>query len=170
MWACAWASSITYYALFLRCFDLNFLLDISYCVYWVVAEIWDSNLFHKICNKFFIHHCRAEGNVRLCVWNCLIFFQTEYSTVWPKICRVLSQFFLDSSIEFHQKVLTKKFSEIFALKDSLALFVKLSYFNDFIMSSYQSAFYFSLSNWYFFFIFLFIHSIKLRSINKNKIL
>ena len=26
-----------------------------------------------------------------CVWNCLIFFLGEYSSVWPEICRVLSQ-------------------------------------------------------------------------------
>jgi len=26
------------------------------------------------------------------VWNCLIFFVGEYSSVWPEICRVLSQF------------------------------------------------------------------------------
>jgi len=26
-----------------------------------------------------------------CVWNCLIFFLGEYSSVWPKTCRVLSQ-------------------------------------------------------------------------------
>ena len=27
----------------------------------------------------------------VCVWNCLIFFQSEYSSVWPEICRVLCQ-------------------------------------------------------------------------------
>ena len=27
----------------------------------------------------------------VCVWNCLIFFVGEYSSVWPKICRVLSK-------------------------------------------------------------------------------
>jgi len=27
----------------------------------------------------------------ICVWNCLIFFVGEYSSVWPEICRVLSQ-------------------------------------------------------------------------------
>ena len=27
----------------------------------------------------------------VCVWNCLIFFVGEYSSVWPEICRVLSQ-------------------------------------------------------------------------------
>jgi len=27
----------------------------------------------------------------VCEWNCLIFFVGEYSSVWPKICRVLSQ-------------------------------------------------------------------------------
>jgi len=27
----------------------------------------------------------------VCMWNCLIFFVGEYSSVWPEICRVLSQ-------------------------------------------------------------------------------
>ena len=27
----------------------------------------------------------------VCVWNCLIFFVGEYSSVWPEICPVLSQ-------------------------------------------------------------------------------
>ena len=27
----------------------------------------------------------------VCVWNCLIFFLGEYSSVWREICRVLSQ-------------------------------------------------------------------------------
>jgi len=27
----------------------------------------------------------------VCVWNCLIFFVGEYSSVWPEICRVLFQ-------------------------------------------------------------------------------
>jgi len=27
----------------------------------------------------------------VCVWNCLIFFVSEYSSVWPEICRVFSQ-------------------------------------------------------------------------------
>jgi len=27
----------------------------------------------------------------VCVWNCLIFFVGEYSSIWPEICRVLSQ-------------------------------------------------------------------------------
>ena len=46
-----------YYALFLGCFDLKFLRDIPYCVYWVVAEIWASNSFPKIWNQYFIRHC-----------------------------------------------------------------------------------------------------------------
>ena len=48
-----------YYALFLCCFDLIILPKILYCVYWVVVEIWVSNSFHKICNKFFIRWCQG---------------------------------------------------------------------------------------------------------------
>ena len=33
-------------------FGVNFLPDIRYCVYWVLAEIWASYSSHKICNKF----------------------------------------------------------------------------------------------------------------------
>ena len=27
----------------------------------------------------------------VCVWNCLIFFLGQYSSIWPEICRVLTQ-------------------------------------------------------------------------------
>ena len=80
----------TYYALLLGYFGLKFLPDIGHCVYCVLAGIWHPNSSHKICNKFFIRHCQArkEGS---CLWNCLIFFLGEYSSVWSEICRVLSQ-------------------------------------------------------------------------------
>jgi len=40
--------------------------------------------------NFLFITARAERKV-VCVWNCLIFFLGEYSSVWPEICRVLSQ-------------------------------------------------------------------------------
>jgi len=36
----------------------------------------------------------VERDVRLYMWNCVIFFLTEYSFVWPEICRILSQILL----------------------------------------------------------------------------
>ena len=72
-------------------FWLKLLPDIRHCVYWVLADIWAPDSSHKIRNKFFIHHCPGwkEGSfVCEIVW---FFFLGEYSSVWPEICRVLSQ-------------------------------------------------------------------------------
>ena len=69
----------------------NFVPHIDHCVYWVLAVIWDPNSSHRICNKFFIHHCQAEKEGSFVFETVLIFFLSEYSSVWPKICCVLSQ-------------------------------------------------------------------------------
>ena len=68
----------------------------------------------------------------VCVWNCLIFFVGEYSSVWPKYCRVLyriqwrflcltwnlSRFVpnlvLILTCNFRKKLVWENFSEIFA--------------------------------------------------------
>jgi len=47
----------TYHALLLGYFGQKFLPDVRHCVCWVLAEIWAPDSFHKIGNKFFIHHC-----------------------------------------------------------------------------------------------------------------
>ena len=54
----------TYYALLLGYFGMKFLPDIRHCVYWVLAKIRAPNTSHRICNKFFNHHCqgRKEGS------------------------------------------------------------------------------------------------------------
>ena len=80
----------TYCALLFGYFGMKFLPDIRNCVYWVLAEIWAPDSSHKIRNKFFIHHCRAERKVRSCV-KLFDSFLGEYSSVWPEICHFLSQ-------------------------------------------------------------------------------
>ena len=79
-----------YYALLLGYFSMKFLPNILHCVNWVLSKIWDPNLFHRICNKFFIHPCQARRKVRLCL-KLFDFFLGEYSSVFPEICRLLSQ-------------------------------------------------------------------------------
>jgi len=49
--------SLTYYALLLRYFGLQFLPDVLHRSYWVLDEIWATDWSHKNSNKFFIHHC-----------------------------------------------------------------------------------------------------------------
>jgi len=72
-------------------FGLKFLPDVRHCVNRVMAEIWAQDSSHKIGNKFFIHHWqgRKEGSF-VCETVCF-FFVGEYSSIWPEICRVLSQ-------------------------------------------------------------------------------
>jgi len=41
--------------------------------------------------NFLFITARAKKRLFVCVWNCLIFFLGEYSSVWRKNCRVLSQ-------------------------------------------------------------------------------
>jgi len=96
--------SETYYALFLGSFGLKFLPDIRHCVYWVLAKIWAPNSSHKIGNKFLFIPARAENKV-LYVWNCLIFFLGEYSSVWPETCCVLPQI----QSRFLRGILTKSY-------------------------------------------------------------
>jgi len=81
----------TYYALLLGYFGMKLLPDIIHFVYWFLASIWAPNSFHKICNKFFYSSLPGLKGRFVCAWNCLIFFMGEYSSVWPEICRVLSQ-------------------------------------------------------------------------------
>jgi len=88
------SQSGTYYALLLGYFGLNFLPDICHCVYWFLAEIWARNSSHRICIKFSIHLCQGwKGGSFECetVW---FFCVGEYSSVWPEICRILSQIHL----------------------------------------------------------------------------
>ena len=80
------SQSETYYALLLEYFGLKFFPDIRHCVYWGLGEIWAPNTSHKICSKFFVHHCQGwkEGSfvcettwffpkriIRL-TWNCRV--------------------------------------------------------------------------------------------------
>jgi len=37
-----------------------------------------------------------------CVWNCLIFIEGQYTSVWPEICCVLSKFNGYSYVEFQE--------------------------------------------------------------------
>ena len=80
----------TYYALLLGYFGLNFLLDIRHCVYWVLTEVWALDSSTKIDNKSFIRHSQGWKESSF-VWNYLIFFVDEYSSIWPEICRGLYQ-------------------------------------------------------------------------------
>ena len=72
-------------------FDMKFVLDFII----VSIELWERfqpqirSTWFAIKNLFIV--AKAERKVRLCVWNCFIFFPTEYSFVWPEICRVFSQ-------------------------------------------------------------------------------
>ena len=68
----------------------NFTRHSSLCV---LSFGWDltPDSSHKIFNTFFIHHCQGLKGRFVCVWNCLIFFLGEYSSIWREICRVLSQ-------------------------------------------------------------------------------
>jgi len=138
--SCICSRSRTYYALFLGCFDLKFLPDFSYFVYWVVTEIWASNSLHKICNNFLFIIATTERNVRFCLKlfdHCL----TKYSSVWAEICRVSSQILLG----FFHKITTiisfwKMVQKLLALNGApLSKYAKfrLSYFN-FILSSYHA--------------------------------
>jgi len=83
--------SRTYNTFLLGYFGMNFLLYIRHFVYCVLADIWVPNSSHKICNIFFCSSLLGLKWRFVCAWNCLIFFLGEYSSVWPEICRVLSQ-------------------------------------------------------------------------------
>ena len=113
-----------YYTLFLQCFDLKFLPDIPCCVYWVLAEIWASNSFHKIWNEFFIHHCQGwkEGSFTCeIVWSfsnwILLCLSRNFS---PKLC-------WNSSIRFQHKIILVKVSRNF-LQSKTLLFPNLRNF------------------------------------------
>jgi len=57
----------------------------------VSTEFWAPNSSHRICKKkIYSSLPRLEGRF-VCVWNCLISFLGEYSSVGPEICRVFSQ-------------------------------------------------------------------------------
>jgi len=97
-----------YYALLLGYFRLKFLPDFRHCVYWVLDEIWAPSSSHRIGNKFFLSSLPGPKGRFVCVWNSLIFFVGEYSSVWPEICRVLSQI----QCRFRKKLFRENFSEI----------------------------------------------------------
>jgi len=80
-----------FYALILGYFALKFLPDIRHCLYWVLVEIWASDLSHKIHNKFFIHHSQGWNEGLFVCETFWFFFVGEYSSVLPEICRILSQ-------------------------------------------------------------------------------
>ena len=102
----------TYYVLLLGYLDLKFIPDICHYVYWVLAEIWAPNSSHKICNKFFIHHCQS---LKECSFLC--------ETVWffPRWILIrltwnLSRFVPNSveilTLNFRKKLFRENFSEI----------------------------------------------------------
>jgi len=98
------------------------LLDVRHCVYWILAEIWAPYSSHMIGNKFFSDHCQGwkEGSfVCETVW----FFVGEYLSVWPEICRVLSQIQCRFLREISgKKIFRENFSEFFVqTKASLKL-------------------------------------------------
>ena len=102
----------TYYALLPGYSSLKFLPDIVRCVYWVLADIWDPNSSHRICNKFFIRHCQArkEGSF---VSETVDFFPRWIliRLTWNLSC------FVPNSVEtltwnFRKKLFRENFSEI----------------------------------------------------------
>ena len=132
----------TYYALFLGCFDLKSLLDIFYCVSFVVVEILASNSFHNNCNKFFIHHCQGweEGSLMSeTVWFLfsnwiLILLSWVFFAFCPKFC-------WDSYLEFQREIISEIFSEISCTPRlyPLSWFVKFCpTFCNFIISAYYA--------------------------------
>jgi len=103
----------TYCASLLSYFAMKFLPDIRHCVCWVLAEIWAPDSSHKIRNKFFIHHCPGWKEGSFACESVWFFFLGEYSSVWPEICRVLSQiqwrFLRGISWENHVRRIFQKF-------------------------------------------------------------
>ena len=103
----------TYYASLLGYFGLKIFPYIGHCVYCVLAEIWDPNSSHRICNKFFIRHCQArkEGSyVSETVW----FFSSvnthpsdlKFVAFYPKFCR-------DFYVKFQEKTILGEFFKNF---------------------------------------------------------
>jgi len=70
---------------------MKFLPDIGHCVYRVLDEIWAPDSSHRIRNNFFIQHCQGWKDGSFVCETVLFFFQGEYSSVWPEICRVFSK-------------------------------------------------------------------------------
>ena len=106
------SQSGTYYSLLLGYFGLKFLSDICHCGHWVLSEIWALTSSHKICNRFFIHHCQGWKNVRLCV-KLFDFFPRIIliRLTWNLPC------FVPNSVEiltwnFRKKLFHENFSEI----------------------------------------------------------
>ena len=56
-----------------------------------MEEICAPNSSHKIWNQFFIHHCKRWKERSFVCETVWFFFLGEYLSVWPEICRVLSQ-------------------------------------------------------------------------------
>jgi len=100
----------TYYALLLGYFGMKFLPDIHHCVYWVLDDTWAPHSFQNIFNNSWPP--RLKGRF-VFVWNCLIFFLGEYSSIWPQIFRVLFQIQLRLfTWNFRKKLFRENFSEI----------------------------------------------------------
>ena len=111
----------TYYFLLLGCFGLKSLPDVHHCVYWVLAEIWAPDSFHKIDNKIFIDHCQGwkEGSfVCETVWFfprwILIRLTWNLSHFVPNSVEILTW-------NFREKIFWENFSEIFAQTKAILL-------------------------------------------------
>ena len=101
--------SRTYYALLLGYFRLKFLPVIRHCAYWVLAEIWDQNSSHGICNKFFNHHFQGqkEGSfVCETVWSFSWVNTHPFDLKFVAFC---PKFSLDSYVEFQEETILGEF-------------------------------------------------------------
>jgi len=103
----------SYYALLPGYSGLKFLPDVRHCVYWVLAEIWAPDSSHKMCNKFFIHHCQGwkEGSfVCETVW----FFSWVNTHPFDlKLFAFCPKFSGDSYVEFQEKTIPGEFFRYF---------------------------------------------------------
>ena len=96
----------TCYALLLGYFSLKFLPHVLHCVYWVLTEIWAPDSYHKIGNKFFVHHCQdwKEG---LCVCGTVWFFLLANTHPFDlKFVTICPKFSGDSYVEFQEKTIS----------------------------------------------------------------
>ena len=88
-----------------------------------MADFWVSNLFHKICNEFFIDHCLTKRKVRFCV-KLFEHFLTEYSSVWVENCRVSFQMF--QKLLALQSALLSRFAKFFTLVSTILFWVYIT--------------------------------------------
>ena len=95
----------THYSLLLGYFGLKLLPDIRHCVYWVSAEIWAPNSSHKICNKYFIHHCQCWKEASF-VWETVWFLSLVNTHRFDlKFVAFCPKFSWDSYLEFQEKTI-----------------------------------------------------------------